>query len=108
MILMEKPNIFMKNRLEKLDKMIKEGIEPYPYSYDVTHKAKEILEKYGSLNNEERTEDEVSIAGRIMTVRKMGKIRFMHILDSTAKIQLYFEANALGDKIGRASCRERV
>lgn len=94
---MEKPNIFMQNRLRKLDEMKEDGINPYPYNYEVTHKAKEILESYDSLKPEEKTEDVVSLAGRIMTVRKMGKIRFMHMLDSTAKIQLYFEANTLGD-----------
>ena len=95
---MEKPNVFVQNRLNKLDDMRSRKINPYPYSYDVTHRAKELLEKYESLEEGGHTGDKVSIAGRIMTNRNMGKIAFMHILDSTDKIQVYFEINTLGEK----------
>ncbi len=95
---MEKPSVFVQNRLNKIDEMKKRKINPYPYSYDVTHKAKEILDKYASLEEGGHTEDKVSIAGRIMTNRNMGKIAFMHILDSTDKIQIYFETNTLGEE----------
>ncbi len=95
---MEKPNIFVQNRLKKLEEMRKKGVNPYPYNYEVTHKAKAILEKYASLKEGEQKKDKVSIAGRIMTVRNMGKISFMHILDSTDKIQVYFETGTLGEE----------
>ena len=95
---MEKPNVFMQNRLSKIEDMVNRKINPYPYTYDVTHKAKDILGKYASLEEGGHTEDKVSIAGRIMTNRNMGKIAFMHILDSTDKIQVYFEINTLGEE----------
>jgi len=94
---MSNEDVFIQNRLKKLEEMRKKGINPYPYSYDVSHKAEQILEKYAGLENGEKADDAVSVAGRIMAIRKMGKIQFMHILDSTAKLQIYFEANTLGE-----------
>ncbi len=95
---MSNEDVFIQNRLRKLEEMRKRGIEPYPYSYDVSHKAMDITKKYENLENGEKTQDFVSVAGRIMTSRGMGKIHFMHILDSTGKLQLYFEAGTLGEK----------
>ena len=85
-------------RLEKLDRMRKRGIDPYPRSYDRTHtteKARELLKK-----NEEAGKSEpkvISVAGRIMAMRKMGKSSFTDIQDGSGKIQLIF-VNAVLEK----------
>jgi lysyl-tRNA synthetase class 2 len=62
-------------RREKLRELLELGIDPYPAPlYDVTHTAKEIKENY----NEQTAENykSVSLAGRIMSVRDMGKANF--------------------------------
>ncbi|MBD3361447.1 lysine--tRNA ligase [Candidatus Woesearchaeota archaeon] len=83
-------------RLRKLNDLRDKGINPYPYKYDVKDKASEIQKKYTALEAEEKTSDLVSIAGRIMAMRRMGKVTFIHILDSTGKVQAYFSQDNLG------------
>ncbi len=89
-------NKLIEERLKKLEEIKKLGINPYPYKFDQKNHTKEILEKYEKLNREEKTKDEVSIAGRIMTIREMGKASFAHIQDITGKIQIYIREDEIG------------
>jgi len=82
-------------RRRKRDDLLKLGINPYPYKYSPSHKSAELLEKYKSLAVEQRTDDSVKIAGRIVALRRMGKATFMHILDQFGKIQAYFKFDDL-------------
>jgi len=81
-------------RREKLKELLELGVDPYPAPlYEVTHTAKQIKEQYT-----EETRDEfknISIAGRIMSVRDMGKANFAVIQDSTARIQLYIKRDEI-------------
>lgn len=80
-------------RHNKLKTLKEEGRDPYQeVKYDVDTYAQDILSKY-----ENYAEKEVSMAGRIISKRIMGKASFSHILDGTAQIQLYFRSNELGD-----------
>ena len=73
-------------RREALAEMREIGIEPYPAAmYEVTAKAKEV--KDGFKNDGDFVE--VSLAGRIMSRRIMGKASFAEIMDSSGRIQLY-------------------
>lgn len=75
-------------RREKLAELTELGVNPYPAPlYDVTHTAKNIKEGYNGDNADDYKS--VSIAGRIMSVRDMGKANFAVIQDSTARIQIY-------------------
>lgn len=87
----------IKERKQKRDGLIKLGINPYPHTYKQTHHAQEILEKYKHLNAEESTNDKVKIAGRVVGLRRMGKVTFMHILDQTGKVQAYLKSDELGE-----------
>ena len=78
-------------RQRKRNDLISLGRTPYPYSFSPTHHTTTILEKYHQLKAEEATKDEVAIAGRIVGLRRMGKVTFMHILDEKGKLQLYFK-----------------
>ena len=82
-------------RRRKRDDLLKLGINPYPYKYSPSHKSAELLEKYKSLAVEQRTDDSVKIAGRIVALRRMGKATFMHILDQFGRIQAYFKFDDL-------------
>lgn len=76
-------------RLEELELLENAGLKPYPYSFDKTHDAQTILAEFSDENPEKF--NNVAVAGRIMTIRRMGKASFFHILDSTAKIQVYIK-----------------
>lgn len=77
-------------RRDKLKELQALGIDPYPApTYEITHSAREIKEKYT-----EETKDSfsnVSVAGRIMMVRDMGKANFAVLQDSTDRIQIYIK-----------------
>ena len=70
------------------------GIEPYPYSYPVSHHAAEILALGDAVTAEEGLE--VAIAGRLMAKRGHGKAGFAHLLDASGRIQIYAREDALG------------
>jgi lysyl-tRNA synthetase, class II len=95
---MAESNEYVEQRLKKLDELRESGIEVYPYSYNKTHNASEILEKYTGLDEGEETKDSVSVAGRIMTLRSMGKAGFAHIQDETGKIQIYVRKDEISEE----------
>ncbi|MEK6974502.1 MAG: lysine--tRNA ligase [Nanoarchaeota archaeon] len=80
-----------KQRLEKLNSLKELKQNPYDYSYKKTHATIEVLEKFKSLEKEERANRKVSIAGRIMTLRVMGKASFGHLQDQSGRIQFYIK-----------------
>jgi len=80
-------------RLDSLSRMRGRGIDPYPHSYRPSHTIREariLFEQQG-----ENTQD-ISLAGRIMSKRYMGKMSFFDIRDSSGKIQLSLRYNLLG------------
>ena len=79
-------------RRNSLDEMRKMGIEPYPAAeYKVTGYSTEIKETF----NDEAPRREVSVAGRIMSRRIMGKASFVEIQDSKGRIQVYISRDDL-------------
>ncbi len=78
-------------RREELEYLENYGLNPYPYSFQKIISAKQILENF----KDEVTEkfQDVSIAGRIMSFRRMGKATFCDIQDETDRIQVYFRKN---------------
>jgi lysyl-tRNA synthetase class 2 len=88
----------IQDKINKLDNLKTLGINPYTYTYNQTHHAKELLEKYSKLKNEEKTNDKVSVAGRILLIRRMGKVSFTNIQDKTGRIQLYIKEDDIGSK----------
>jgi lysyl-tRNA synthetase, class II len=84
------------NRRHKLEQLRSMGVEPYPTSYNKTHDSVDILEGF----SEEKAQEwaDVAVAGRIMTVRRMGKATFCHLQDHRGKIQVYFRVNDIGEE----------
>lgn len=75
-------------RREKLKELHALGIDPYPApQYHITHTATQIKEGYNGENGDDYKE--VCLAGRVMSVRDMGKANFAVIQDSTGRIQAY-------------------
>ncbi|MBI3290709.1 lysine--tRNA ligase [Candidatus Falkowbacteria bacterium] len=88
------PNDEYEIRLNKLKKIREQGINPYPEKFDKSQSVVEILKlKLGK---------KVKTAGRLLTIREMGKIAFCHLQDGSGKIQLVFKENEL-DKDGLKS-----
>jgi lysyl-tRNA synthetase class 2 len=81
-------------RLEKLSAIRESGIDPYPSVFTKTHDAAEILNSY--TDEDPSPLAEVVVAGRIVSMRRMGKASFVHIQDHSGKIQLYLKADDLG------------
>lgn len=85
-------------RREKLQQLIELGVNPYPYTFDVTHTSKDVKREADLLVKKEDTEvyEQVSLAGRIMTRRIMGKAAFFNLQDSTGVIQVYIRRDDVG------------
>ncbi len=81
-------------RLRKLEALRAKGIEPYPLRFQRTHTAQAALDRFEELSTAQET---VRLAGRILTIRKMGKAAFAHIEDASGRIQLYLRLNILGE-----------
>ena len=86
-------NQIISYRLEKLEELKKMGIDPYPHKYSPTHFSSEIIIDFSNLNKQD-----VDVAGRIMSIRKMGKASFFDIQDSLGKIQIFIKKDEIGDK----------
>ncbi len=86
----------IKERIRKLHEIRESGVNPYPYIFDKTHSALSLNQLYNGVPPGEIKEAEVSVAGRIMQCRKMGKASFFHIQDETDKIQVYIRQNDVG------------
>ncbi|OGS43830.1 MAG: lysine--tRNA ligase [Elusimicrobia bacterium RIFOXYD2_FULL_34_15] len=76
-------------RLDKIAQLKSKGINSYPTKFDITFTAEKILK--------EIPEGKVAAAGRIMTIRNMGKAAFFTIKDVTAKIQIYIKKDVVGE-----------
>ena len=87
-------NHLIQIRKEKLFELQKKGQDPFAITkYDRTHTSKQIKDKY-----EELEEKDVSIAGRIIAKRIMGKASFCTLQDSEGKIQSYVSINDIGEE----------
>jgi len=86
-------NELIRNRLDKINNLRAGGINPYPYRYERTHLAAEVTAAYDSLAADET---EISLAGRIMLKRKMGKSIFADIHDVSGRIQIYLKIDTVG------------
>ncbi|QGN46491.1 lysine--tRNA ligase [Micromonospora sp. WMMD558] len=71
----------MKVRREKRDRMLAEGVEPYPLGYPRTSTLAAIRQKYADLPTDTATGDRVSVTGRVIFIRNTGKLCFATLRD---------------------------
>ncbi|NHN35044.1 lysine--tRNA ligase [Paenibacillus agricola] len=92
-------NELLQIRRNKLDELRGLGIDPFGQKYNVTHHAGDLLQGYDALSHDEleALPVEVSIAGRIMQKRGMGKAGFAHVQDISGKIQIYVRQDTVGE-----------
>ena len=84
-----------KIRLQKLDELRSEGIEPYPTRAQRTHTSAQAIAEFESAEKQ-GGEVKATLAGRIRATRAMGKLTFAHIEDGYGKVQLFLRVNELG------------
>ena len=87
-------------RREKAEKLRELGLDPFGHRFDRTAFNKEIKDKYQDVEHDEfeNINDEYTVAGRIMFIRKMGKASFFTIQDKTGNIQIYISINDVGEE----------
>ena len=85
-------NELMRRRREELEELKKNEINPYPYGFERDAFSKEIVDTF----KDDAPQRNVAVAGRIMSIRKMGKAAFCHIQDSQGRIQIYLKKDDLG------------
>lgn len=94
-----KENPLRAEKRRKLHELREKGINPFPHNYERTHHAAELLKKYAHLNAGEKVEGEkISLAGRLMTMRDMGKAAFFNLLDQSGSIQIYIRTQELSEE----------
>ena len=90
-------------RLQKLERLRLAGVDPYPAHYHPSHTCD------GAVRALNRAEDArgpgaktraASVAGRIATVRGMGRAAFLHLQDGTGSLQVHLRQDILGDAYG--------
>ncbi len=82
----------IEHREEKLKRLRERGINPYPYTFDRSHRLAEVTENFEALEGQT-----VSIAGRIMSIRGHGKTSFFHLQDQTGKLQSYLRKDSVDE-----------
>ncbi len=78
-------------RIEKLNKLLGLGLEPYGRRFVTTHSVAEALKNFAE-------ETPVTLAGRVLANRAHGKAVFMDLADQTGKIQLYINMGTIGER----------
>ena len=92
-------NELLQIRRDKLSQLQQEGQDPFQLTkYDVDHHAAEIKEQFAHLEPEEESGVTVSVAGRMMSKRVMGKASFSDLQDKTGTIQLYVRRDLIGEE----------
>ena len=92
----EAPSELVRVRLEKLDRLRRRGVEPYPHKYTRTHTSAEAVSYLETLEAdcaEEFRTDAVSIAGRVVGIRRMGRAAFLDVQDADGRIQVLLRKN---------------
>lgn len=91
----------LRQRIDKLNRLrAEENYNPFENEkWTVDHSAAEVEKEFGSLKPQEAVTDrKLSMAGRLMTIRRQGKAAFANLQDETGTIQIYFRYDTLGEK----------
>ncbi len=84
-------------RREKRAQLIEMGVNPYPPEFNQTHSSSEVISDESLISEEgDANKALVSIAGRVMARRIMGKAAFFHIQDSQGTLQVYIRRDDVG------------
>ncbi|MFH1751714.1 MAG: lysine--tRNA ligase [archaeon] len=85
--------ILVESKKSNWDALEKLGVEIFPYSFDRTHSSTQAKELCKGLENDSFKEENVSVAGRVISRRRFGKLYFFDLLDEKGKIQTLASVN---------------
>jgi lysyl-tRNA synthetase class 2 len=89
----------LKQRLSRIREIEALGYHPYGRRFEFTHAIPEIVSGYGGKTAEELLpEVRVRVAGRLMTLRHMGKAGFAHLQQNGERLQIYVKKDAVGER----------
>ncbi len=91
-------NDLEQQRVEKMELLREEGMDPYPRRTHRTHTTKAAYEALEEAEATQTPPATVTVAGRLISLRVMGKISFAHIEDASGKIQLFLRRDELGQE----------
>lgn len=80
-------------RLQKLEQLKDKGVDPFAPKYKADHYSVDIISSFESLDGQE-----VSVAGRLVSIRAHGKATFAHLQDYKGRIQIYLRLDQLGEE----------
>ncbi len=89
------------SRRDKMNALREKGIDPFGHAFERTHNSEMIKKAYGAQDAEalKALHAEVTIAGRIMSKRRMGKLGFIHLQDREGRIQVVINQRVVGDEV---------
>lgn len=82
-------------RRAKLTRLREAGIDPFPAHFHRTHTTADVREAFERLAE---SGEEVTLAGRLMLVRNMGKVQFANLMDGSGRFQLFLQKDEMGDE----------
>src|SRR5580692_8322853 len=86
-------------RIRRIAEIEALGFQPYGQRFDFTHTIPQVLAEYGDKTTEQlEPRVQVKAAGRIMTVRRMGKAGFAHLMQNGEQLQVYVRKDAVSEK----------
>jgi len=85
----------IKERIAKLDKWAELGVAPYPHRFRRSHALGEVLANADAMVE---AVTEVTIAGRMMSKRRHGKLGFSDLVDESGKLQLFVRKDVVGEE----------
>lgn len=85
---------------KKLHMLREKGINPFPYNFHRTASIDSVIEKHAAQlsSGEKKTEYSYRIAGRLMTMRNMGKASFFNLQDQTGTVQVYVKSEEISEQ----------
>jgi len=86
-------------RLKKANALVTKGFASYAESFKISHNTEFLIKKFDHLENGQEDNFDVSIAGRVMAKRVMGKIAFFTISDQEGQIQLYLDKKIINSNL---------
>ena len=84
-------NEYRDQRIANMEGLVKAGYEPFGRAYERTGRLSELLEQF-------EEEKPVKAAGRLVSIRKMGKSIFAHLFDGSARMQIFVSKKELGEE----------
>jgi lysyl-tRNA synthetase class 2 len=86
-----------RQRAEKILRLQEAGVSAYPHRSHRTHTVAQAIAAYEASAAAGAAAPHVTVAGRVVSMRNMGKLAFAHIEDSTDRVQLFIRTNDLGE-----------